>query len=203
MSIGQGSVGEFSVSELPLTGGTEVAVGGIGVVHLTASIPDIVTGAIVDVPAKAIALVANAPALLTGVLIEATTGTMSLVGNAPQALQSVNLLVSNVAIVQLSANAPDLGTGVFIDNPSRQDSYTSTGGSIGNQSIAEFALGEGAPETTLSGRRTARLRLIPGGEPVFLNGKLILVPVGTVSLIARVPETLARGRKLRTQAILS
>lgn len=203
MSIGQGSIGEFAVSELPVTAGLDLAVGGIGVLHVVASPPDLVTGILLDMPvATAMPLVGQAPSLAVGTLQDAPVATLQVVGNAPQAVQSVNLLADR-GTMQIVGLEPVLGTGVFIDNPSRQDSYVSAGGSIGTFSVAEFGIAEGPPETTLSGRRTARLGLKSGGEITLLVGKLIQIPTGTVSLIPRLPEVTARGRRLHTQTILS
>lgn len=200
MSIGQGSVGEHAISELP-SSSLDLAVGGIGVLNLVAIAPEVDAGVLISMPATAVSLVTITPAVAAGSLIDVPIGSVALSSIAPQVMQSVNLLV-NTGVMQLIGVEPNLGAGVFIDNPSRQDSYVSLAGSIGSASIAEFGIGEGAPEVSLSGRRTARLPLKAGGV-VILAGKTIDIPVGSSALIARVPELSARGRRLRSQAILS
>lgn len=201
MSIGQGSIGENAIGELP-SAGLDLAVGGIGTLDLIANIPEVDAGALISVPVSAISLSVNTPSIQVGNILDVPTGQIILSSQVPQVMQSVNLLGAT-GTIHINALEPNLGTGAFVDNPSRQDTYTSTSGSIAFASIGEFGVGEGAPEVTASGRRTARLPLRSAGEILILAGKTLDVPSGSVTLIARVPETLARGRRLRTQAILS
>jgi hypothetical protein len=201
MSVASGSVGEFAVGELPSSGGLEIAIGGRGVIAVTALVPTISAGAIVDVPVATISLLSRVPDTKTGMLVDVPAGTVHLVGPIPQILQSSNNLIPTGRI-NVIGMAPDIGSGVFIDNPSRQDQYISTGGSVARGSVGEFGVGEGAPEVTLSGRRTARIPLI-AQIPSIAAGKLIDVPTATISLLGRVPEIDSRRRKVRTKVMLS
>jgi hypothetical protein len=201
MSIGDSSVGEFAVAELPASGGLEIAVGGRGIIPVTALVPSIVAGATVTVPTAVISLLARVPDLKTGILIASPAGSIPLVGKIPQILQSSNNLIP-VGVIGVIAMPPNIGSGVFIDNPSRQDQYISTGGSVGGQSVGEFAVTEGAPEVTLSGRRTARLPL-SSQAPSISAGKLISIPAASISLLGRIPEIDSRRRKVRAKVMLS
>jgi hypothetical protein len=164
--------------------------------------PDAIQGgANIVVPIGAMSLVGIAPVIRVGSLVDVPTGTISLLGLVPQILQSANILVG-VAQASLVGLVPDTNSGAFIDNPSRQDSYTSFGGGVAEASVGEFAVGEGIPEVTLSGRRAARLP-VQAHPPTIQAGKLVDVPAGVLQLAGRIPELDVRRRKLRARVILS
>jgi hypothetical protein len=202
MAIGSGSIGEFSVSELSSSGGIDIGVSGAGVIATSGATPDVLTGSLIEVPVATIQVAKNAPEIFAGALQSVPAGNVNVVGNIPQILQSSNNLVPAGNIV-VQGQVPDLGGGVIIDSPSRQDSFISSGESIGNHSIAEFSIGEGPPETTLSGRRTARLGVRAGGSPIIFTGSMIDVPAGAMSLVGALPEIQSRRKRLRTQVICS
>lgn len=201
MSIGNGSIGEFSVGEQISSSGVDLPVSGAGTIAVVGNAPTLLVGTLIAVPTGTIAVVGNAPLVAGGKALSVPAAAISVVANAPQILQSANILipVGNIVVV---GQPPTLGAGAFVDSPSRQDSFQSFGESIGNHSIGEFSIGEGPQETTLSGRRTARIQLV-GNAPKIMAGASIRIPVGTIAISGVIPEIDSRRRKLRSSAICS
>jgi len=201
MTIGSFSVAEGSIGEpIVAAGGVDLAVPSTSIA-MVGKVPVVQTGTIVTVPSGTISVSGKIPTLQTGVTITPPAGSISVSGSIPQILHSANILVPT-GVISVQGAVPGVGGGALVDNPSRQDTYISMGGSIASSSIGEFGIGEGSAELTLSGRRTARLPIL-AESPLVQAGKLVDVPAGSISMVGRVPEIDSRGRRLRAQAILS
>lgn len=202
MSIGNQSIGEYAIGENPVAaGGIDIPIPPGSLMIITHN-AEILTGVTIDVPAGVVSLVGVVPGVGGGVNILIPAASINFAGDDPSTSAGSSTQVPAATSMTLQGVTPDIFNGALVSDPSRQDSYISIGGGIGEVSIGEYSIGEGVPEVTLSGRRTARLAL-RANAPTIQSGVMIDPLVGMLSLQGKIPEIDVRRRKLRVGAICS
>jgi hypothetical protein len=161
--------------------------------------PRLDAGVLITIPAKAVSAAIVAPSVAAGkqVAVPAKNSAVTL----PTPVVAIGLrILPGPLLVTATLPAPQILGGNYIE-ASNTITMQTPYGEIASSSIAEFAIGEGAPSSRIVKRS---ILVIASFQPPFITaGKSVTPPTIQVTAALGRPEIDSRRRKLRVLAIAS